>query len=76
MQQAKTIANAVTCKWCGVRIESVHRHDFQGCACEDEQKRIYVDGGKDYCRRVFGENAWWVEEGGEEHGGPGVQEGE
>lgn len=53
--------NAVKCLHCGTIIESVHRHDFVTCKCEDEDLRVSVDGGKDYARRVFGHRANYIE---------------
>ena len=41
------IRNRAKCKLCGDEIESTHRHDFVSCSCGE----IFVDGGKDYCRR-------------------------
>ena len=41
--------NAVKCLKCEEIIESKHRHDFVTCGCGN----VSVDGGKDYCRRVF-----------------------
>ena len=41
--------NIIKCTHCGDVIESVHVHDFKWCSC----KTVYVDGGKEYCRRGF-----------------------
>ena len=41
--------NAIKCNHCGDVIESVHVHDFKWCSCGT----VFVDGGKDYCRRGF-----------------------
>ena len=46
------IQNSVECLNCGRVIFSRHRHDFRWCSCEDEQKRIAVDGGRDYLKFV------------------------
>jgi len=43
----KVTINKARCKKCGDIIESKSRHDFQQCKCG----AIFVDGGKDYCRR-------------------------
>lgn len=42
------LRNAAKCLSCGDEIESVHRHDFKFCSC----RKIAVDGGKSYIRRV------------------------
>lgn len=46
--------NAALCQTCMVVIESKYRHDFQVCDCDDEDTRIYVDGGLDYQRVGWG----------------------
>lgn len=43
----KIKVNKARCKKCGDIIESKFRHDFKQCKCG----AIFVDGGKDYCRR-------------------------
>ena len=53
--------NAVTCLHCGRFIASLARHNFQSCSCPEE-KRISVDGGSAYQRRVFGRLAKWQED--------------
>ena len=58
--------NAVRCSHCGATIESTHVHDFRGCLCTDPAKRVCVDGGPEYARRVFGEKASWTELGKED----------
>lgn len=45
--------NAVRCLDCGTVIESRHRHDFVTCECG----RVSVDGGRDYRRVVFTDDA-------------------
>ena len=45
----KIISNKIKCKYCGDVIESRSRHDFKFCSC----KKVAVDGGKDYLRRLF-----------------------
>jgi len=47
-KQKKILRNRAQCLKCGDIIESTYRHDFVGCSCET----IFVDGGKDYLRRV------------------------
>lgn len=45
--------NSIECRGCGTEIRSDHRHDFKGHSCEAISGRaIYVDGGKEYLRRV------------------------
>lgn len=39
--------NSAQCLLCNDILESRHRHDFQRCKCG----AVFVDGGKDYCRR-------------------------
>lgn len=53
--------NAVKCLHCGTVIESTHRNDFKGCNCADDQKRVYVDGGKFYKKRCFGPESRYEE---------------
>lgn len=48
MKHYKILANKAKCLKCGDVIESKHRHDFVGCKCG----AIFVDGGKEYLRRV------------------------
>ena len=52
------MTNGVECLHCNTIIVSEHRHDFKSCACPEE-RRICVDGGKDYKRRVWGSGARW-----------------
>lgn len=42
----KIIKNAAECALCHDVIESLHRHDFVWCSCQE----IFVDGGTDYLR--------------------------
>lgn len=49
------------CNHCGTTIVSMHRHDFVWCKCEDKDKSIYVDGGFDYFRYGWGNNAAFTE---------------
>lgn len=48
---AKILRNSAVCNHCHTEIESTHRHDFRQCEC----KRVAVDGGKDYIRRIYNE---------------------
>jgi len=60
--------NAVTCLNCGEYIVSRSRWDFVSCSCP-EGKRVSVDGGEDYQRRVYGKLAKWREDDGKEYTG-------
>lgn len=51
-----TRRNAVRCNNCSTTIESIHRHDFVRCACPSDDDAIWVDGGRDYLRRMSGWN--------------------
>jgi len=53
--------NAVQCNNCNEVIESVHRHDFVVCKCEDENLQVFVDGGHAYFRMMFGKHASWTD---------------
>lgn len=53
--------NAVQCLTCHTTIRSKTVHDFCGCGCASEDTRVYVDGGEDYRRRVYGGRARWRE---------------
>lgn len=43
------LVNSATCHQCGETIESKYRHDYRTCSCGS----LSVDGGKDYCKRVY-----------------------
>lgn len=47
----KTNSPKATCLLCGDVIQSLYRHDFKRCSCEN----IFIDGGEDYFR--FGHNS-------------------
>lgn len=49
----KIIKNCIKCNHCGDVIVSTHRHDFKWCKCGT----VAVDGGNDYLRRSFTNNA-------------------
>lgn len=53
----KILKNACYCKHCDTEIISHHRHDFKSCNCIEEQKQVFVDGGKDYERTICGDLA-------------------
>jgi len=38
---------AIKCLKCGKVLESLYRHDFRGCGCEN---KTFIDGGTDYTR--------------------------
>ena len=38
------------CNHCDTTIVSMHRHDWVKCKCDDDDKFIFVDGGRDYFR--------------------------
>lgn len=68
--EVELMINAVTCLHCGDFIVSRYRHDFVSCSCPEE-RRISVDGGQAYQRRVFGRDAKWREANGLEVSGWG-----
>ncbi len=54
--------NAVHCNTCDTTIESIHRHDFVRCRCpEGSETQVFVDGGHDYNRRLWGSRADFTE---------------
>ena len=54
MRERKKIkSNRAKCGACGDIIESTHRHDFVRCGCG----KTFVDGGLNYLRRGFTEEA-------------------
>lgn len=53
--------NAVHCNHCDTTIESLHRHDFRRCRCTDDDTAVWVDGGFDYTRRMWGDHANYTE---------------
>lgn len=57
--------NAVYCLNCRTIILSAYHHDFQRCACEDDDDAVWVDGGQDYKRRAMGVRAHFIEANGE-----------
>ena len=52
LKAEKIKINKIQCKSCGDVIESKHDHDLVWCSC----KRIAVDGGRSYLRRIFKKN--------------------
>jgi len=42
--------NSIKCNHCGDVIVSTYRWDFKYCKC----RKVAVDGGKEYLRRIFG----------------------
>ena len=53
----KIIKNAIQCKLCGEIIESTYRHEYVTCKCG----ACAVDGGHDYLRRSFRDNACYID---------------
>jgi hypothetical protein len=51
------ILNRVHCNHCNTTITSRHRHDFIGCDCIEEDKKIFIDGGLEDGRLLFGLNS-------------------
>lgn len=45
----KIKCNKIKCNYCGDVIESKTVHDFVYCSC----KKVAVDGGKDYLKRIY-----------------------
>lgn len=54
--------NGVECLVCGKTIVSTHRHHFVSCDCP-EATRVYVDGGRDYNKRLYNKESRWRELG-------------
>lgn len=53
----KIISNKVKCNKCNTVIESKHVHDFKWCPC----RSIAVDGGREYLKRAWTEDADYEE---------------
>ena len=53
----KILQNEVKCHSCGDNVWSAHRHDFKSCSCG----KVAVDGGLDYLKRVFAEDASYTD---------------
>jgi hypothetical protein len=51
------IRNSAICLVCEEEVESQHVHDFRTCRCGN----LSVDGGHEYCRRVFKTHGSWKE---------------
>jgi ribosomal protein S27AE len=49
----RIIHNRAECSRCGDIVESKHVHDLVRCKCGG----IFVDGGREYLRRGFGDGA-------------------
>lgn len=45
--EKQLLYNSVTCLNCGETLESLHRHDYKTCSCEN---KTMVDGGESYHR--------------------------
>jgi predicted glycosyl hydrolase (DUF1957 family) len=48
IKDTRITRNSAICLLCNTEIESKHHHHFHGCPC----KALYVDGGRDYLRRL------------------------
>ena len=46
-ENAQMVASYVRCKCCGTILQSLHRHDYKKCGCDNE---TMIDGGLDYVR--------------------------
>ena len=53
----RIIENSAKCLKCGDKIISKHRNDYITCSCGN----VSVDGGSDYCRRVFKDMETWID---------------
>ncbi len=53
------MGNRIKCLNCGDVLESLHRHDFKKCSCDDSHS-VFIDGGDSYCRMGIGPLARWV----------------
>ena len=51
------LSNQVKCLNCGDEPFSAYRHDFKSCKCG----RVSVDGGQDYLRRSYKDNAEYID---------------
>ena len=51
---------AVHCLNCDQVVYSVMRHDMASCKCKTKNKRVFVDGGRDYTKLCFGEKSNYV----------------
>jgi len=49
----KFYKNKIECGKCGKKLESIHRHDFAACYCNDGELSAFTDGGVNngYIRR-------------------------
>ena len=53
----RIIENSAKCLKCGDKIISKYRNDYITCSCGN----VSVDGGLDYCRRVFKDMETWID---------------
>ena len=53
----RIIENSAKCLKYGDKIISKYRNDYITCSCGN----ISVDGGLDYCRRVFKDMETWID---------------
>jgi len=57
-EHRRLIRNAVHCNVCNTTIDSKHRHDFVDCGCPVKSTTtVFVDGGLEYVRFGWGEDA-------------------
>jgi aldehyde:ferredoxin oxidoreductase len=52
-----SVKEAAACHNCNTVCWSLTRHDYHACRCKEDDKQIYVDGGSDYMRMSFGNQA-------------------
>ena len=60
-ESEKISINGVTCRVCGSTIVSRTVHEMVRCKCTDDTTAVWVDGGLDYKRRMYGEKCDYVE---------------
>lgn len=49
--------DGIYCIHCDSVIYSVNRHDYRMCNCKDGDKKVSIDGGRDYTIIGYGSNA-------------------
>jgi len=47
----------VLCLNCMTIIQSQHPYDMHSCLCTEDEDRVWVDGGAEYLRFMYGSNA-------------------
>lgn len=48
---------AIICRTCNTLVYSVNRHDMSRCHCKKESTEVFIDGGREYTRILFGKKA-------------------